>query len=55
MSEKSNGIVTSGVCVCECENGAKLGFWWFNDGNSKLNLQIVKELKSDVCEVVEWK
>jgi len=34
MSENFNGIVTM-VCVNH-EKGAKLGFWWFDDGNSKL-------------------
>ena len=40
MSEKLNGTVTSGVC--ERENGVELGFWWFDDENSELNLQTVK-------------
>ena len=28
--------------MCELENGVELGFWWFDDGISKLNLQTVK-------------
>jgi len=41
MSEKFNEIVS--MCVCERENGAKMGFWWFGGRNSKLNLKTVKE------------